>query len=71
MLLKFIGTSVPEEDVTKACETTELGTTPLQLVKGSKVFGFDADAIKYEDIDDLKSAIKKTEGEEIYERCEM
>ena len=58
MLLKYIGTSTPEEDVAKACGTTELGTTPLQLVKGSKVFGFDADAIKYEDIDDLKSGLK-------------
>ena len=43
-----------EEDVAKACGTNELGTTPLQLAKGSKVFGFDADALKYEDIDDLK-----------------
>lgn len=54
MLLKNLGTSAPEEDVAKACGTTELGTTPLQLVKGSKVFGFDADALKHEGIDDLK-----------------
>ena len=58
MLLKYIGTSAPEEDVAKACGTTELGTTPSQLVKGSEVFGFDADALKYEDIDDLKYTLK-------------
>ena len=58
MLLKYIGTSATEEDVVKACETTEIGTTPLQLVKGSKVFGFDADAFKNEDIDDLKYSLK-------------
>ncbi len=58
MLLKYIGTSAPEGDVAKACGTTELGTTPLQLVKGSEVFGFDADAMKYDDIDGLKSAVK-------------
>ena len=57
MLLKFIGTSASEEDVAKACGTTELGTTPMQLVKGSKVFGFDAGAFKYEDTDDLKNSI--------------
>ncbi|MBC2698453.1 MAG: hypothetical protein HF974_09020 [ANME-2 cluster archaeon] len=54
MLLKYLGTSASEEDVAKACGTTELGTTPLQLVKGSKVFGFNADALKHEDIDGLK-----------------
>ncbi len=46
MLLKYIGTSAPEGDVAKACGTNELGTTPSQLVKGSEVFGFDADALK-------------------------
>ena len=58
MLLKYIGTSAPEEDVAKACGTTELGTTPLQLVKGSKVFGFDADAFKNVDIDYLKNTLE-------------
>ena len=58
MLLKYTGTSASKEDVAKACGTTELGTTPLQLVKGSKVFGFDADAFKHEDIDDLKYLLK-------------
>jgi ABC-type bacteriocin/lantibiotic exporter with double-glycine peptidase domain len=54
MLLKYFGTSASEEDVAKACGTTELGTTPMKLVKGSKVFGFDADAFKYVDMNDLK-----------------
>ncbi len=58
MILKCIGTSASEEEIVKACGTTELGTTPSQLVKGSKVFGFDADALKYEDIDDLIQALK-------------
>jgi len=58
MVLKYIGTSATEEKIVKACGTTELGTTPSQLVKSSKVFGFDADALKYEDIDDLKYTLK-------------
>ena len=56
MILKYIGTSASEEEIVKACGTTELGTTPSQLVKGSTVFGLDADALKYEDIDDLIQA---------------
>ncbi len=58
MLLKYFGTSASEEDVAKACGTTELGTTPMKLVKGSKVFGFDADAFKYEDMNDLKYTLE-------------
>ena len=37
MLLKYIGTSASEEDVAKACGTTELGTTPFQMVKMQNV----------------------------------
>ena len=58
MLLKYFGTSASEEDVSKACGTTELGTTPLQLVKGSKVFGFEAGAFKNEDLNYLKYTLE-------------
>lgn len=58
MLLKYVGISASEDDVAKACKTTELGTTPSQLVKGSEIFGLDADALKYEDIEDLKHTLK-------------
>jgi ABC-type bacteriocin/lantibiotic exporter with double-glycine peptidase domain len=37
MLLKHTGTSASEEDVAKACGTTELGTTPFQMVKMQNV----------------------------------
>ena len=58
MLLEYFGISASEEDVTKACKTTELGTTPSQLVKGSDILGLDADALKYEDLEDLKHTLK-------------
>jgi len=40
-----------ENNVAKACGTTERGTTPTQLLSGSEIFGFDDNNITFHNLD--------------------
>jgi ABC-type bacteriocin/lantibiotic exporter with double-glycine peptidase domain len=54
---RFYGIDVSEDEIEKACGTTELGTTPTQISTGASKFGIDATAIKNGNDDDLKTSL--------------
>jgi ABC-type bacteriocin/lantibiotic exporter with double-glycine peptidase domain len=58
MLLAYFGIDVSEEELEKACGTTELGTTPTQISTGASEFGKDAMATKNANLEDLRKNLE-------------
>ena len=59
MVLAFFGITRTEAEVKTACDTTELGTTPVQISVAAQKFGLKATSVKNANIDDLKQEIKE------------
>lgn len=59
MLLAFFGINASEEEIEKACETTELGTTSTQIVSGASKFNVELVAIKNATLQDIKKLLEK------------
>jgi len=59
MVLAFFGVTRTETEVKAACDTTELGTTPVQISAAAQKSGLKATSIKNANIDDLKKEIKE------------
>ena len=59
MVLAYIGIIKTENEVTEACNTTELGTTPIQIAETFQKFGVIASSVKNANIDDLKHEIEE------------
>jgi len=58
MLLAYFGNDISEEELEKACGTTELGTTPTQISTGASEFGMDAMATKNANLEDLRKNLE-------------
>jgi ABC-type bacteriocin/lantibiotic exporter with double-glycine peptidase domain len=59
MVLAYIGMVRTEKEVMKACGTTELGTTSMQISEAFQKFGVKASSVKNANIDDLKHEIQE------------
>lgn len=57
MLLAYFSIDISEEELEKACGTTELGTTPTQISIGVLKFGMDGMATKNANLEDLKRSL--------------
>lgn len=58
MVLAFFGVTRTEAEVKTACDTTELGTTPVQISAAAQKSGLKATSVRNANIDDLKHEIK-------------
>lgn len=58
MLLAYFDIAASEKELEKICGTTELGTTPTQIVGGASKFNLNLVATKNASIDDLKEQLK-------------
>lgn len=59
MLLAYFGIDISEEELEKACGTTELGTTPTQISTGASKSGMDAMATKNANLENLKRSLEE------------
>lgn len=58
MIFAYFGIDVMEESLKKACETTELGTTPAQIATGAAKFGMDTAATRDANVEDLRRSLE-------------
>jgi ATP-binding cassette, subfamily B, bacterial len=59
MLFAFHGKDVTETELEETCETSWLGNTCGELVRGSTKYGFEAEEIENVTIDDLSAMLSK------------
>ena len=58
MILAYLGIDITEKALERACETTELGTTPIQITTGAAKFGMDAMATKSASLENLRRSLE-------------
>ncbi len=58
MILSHLNIKAAEKDLEKACGTTELGTTPTQLVAGAFKFNVNMLAVKNATVEDIQNELK-------------
>ena len=58
MIFTYFGIDVTEAALERACETTELGTTPAQIATGAAKFGIDAVATRDANLGDLRRSLE-------------